>query len=118
MASLLTYSAEDLRKLLGPANYSALDLAALLKVHLSTLARRSHSLFGLSTQAWADHERLSAAPAALIRFRSVKLAADALGLKHPQQLSTIFKKRYGYCPTQFLAIHDHQILLAQPSSQA
>ena len=117
MASLLNYSAEELRKLLAPVVYSASALAALLKVHPRTLARRSHSLFGLSTQAWADHERLRAAPAALIKLRSVKLAADALGLKHPQQLSMIFKKHYGCCPTQFLAMHDHQILLTPPPSQ-
>ena len=111
MANLLIYSAEELRKLLRLAIYSAPSLAAILKVHPRTLARRSHHLFGLSTQAWADQERLVAAPAALIRLRSVKAAAYALGLKHPQQLSMIFKKFYGCCPTRFLAMQDREAIL-------
>ncbi len=116
MANLFIYTAEELRKLLRLAIYSAPALAVILRVHPRTLARRSHDLFGLSTQAWADQERLVAAPAALIRLRSVKAAAYALGLKHPQQLSVIFKKCYGYCPTHFLAMQEHEALLApQPS---
>ena len=118
MANLLIYSAEELRELIRLVLYSASALAATLKVHPRTLARRAHCLFGLSTQAWADEERLGAAPAALIELRSVKLAAYALGLKHPQQLSALFKNRYGICPTQFLAIQDHKTLLSLRPSQS
>src|SRR5436309_3370170 len=116
MPNLLTYTAEELRKLLRRAIYSAASLAVILKVHPRTLSRRSHYLFGLSTQAWADQERLVAAPAALIQLRSVKEAAYALGLKHPQQLSVTFKKCYGCSPTQFLARQDREALIPLPLS--
>ena len=113
MARLSTYSEQELKKLLREAVYSALTLADILKVHPRTLSRRTQSLFGLSTQAWADQERLVAAPKALTEFRSVKAAAYSLGYKHPQQLSMIFKKRYGCCPTEFLAKQDREQILSR-----
>jgi AraC-like DNA-binding protein len=112
MARLSTYGEQELKKLLPEAFYSALALADLLKVHPRTLSRRTRSLFGLSTQAWADQERLVAAPKALTEFRSVKVAAYRLGFKHPQQLSMIFKRHYGCCPTEFLAKQDREQVLS------
>ena len=115
MARLSPYSPQELCDLLAHANYLPRALAKNLKTSLRTLTRRSLELFGASAHSWANAERVKAAPALLKKWRCVKLAAFALGFKHPQQLSTFFKRHYRACPTEFLADLDrHDLLEAQP----
>ena len=84
------------------SNYDAAQLAR--HCHLSTrqLRRIWRNVFGETTQAWLNGQRMIAGARCLLTHACVKATAYELGFKQVSHFCRRFKEVYGMTPSQFL----------------
>lgn len=93
---------QNWHELARQANWSAVKLAKLCNVSMSTLKRYFNKNMGKTPKTWLTEQRQYKAAKAIQSGVSVKESAFQLGYEHPNQFSREFRKFWGYCPTSLI----------------